>query len=97
MRLKEFFNGKNYKSELCGSQDINNPKFRLWGLRKMSDFTPDSDRVVHLDVYLKAVEHEILNSNSRRVKSNLEKKNRMQLKNSDVIKTSSFFKLIRVL
>ena len=64
---------KNYESELCGSQNINNPKFRSRGLCKMSDFTPDSNRDVHLDVYLKAVEHEILNSKSRRVKSNLKK------------------------
>ena len=43
---------KNYESELCGSQDINNPNFRSRGLRKMSDSTPDSNRDVHLDVYL---------------------------------------------
>ena len=89
MRLKEFFHGKNYESELCSSQDINNPKFRSRGFRKMSDFTPNSNRDVHLDVYLKAVEHEVLNSKSRRVKSNLKKEERGAIKelrrNNDIV------------
>ena len=80
---------KNYESELCGSQGINNPKSISRGLCKMSDFTPDSNRDVHLDVYLKTVEHEILNSKSRRVKSNLKKEERDAIKelrrNKDII------------
>ena len=55
----------------------------------MSDFTPDSNRDVHLDVYLKAVEHEILNSKSRRVKSNLKEEERDVIKelrrNKDIV------------
>ena len=42
----------------------------------MPDFTPDSNRNVHLDLYLKAVEFEILNSKSRRFKSNPKKEER---------------------
>ena len=85
MRLKEFFHGKNYESELCGSQDINNPKFRSRGLRKMSDFTPDSNKDVHLDVYLKAVEHEILNSKS--IKSDKEERDAIEelRRNKDIV------------
>ena len=80
---------RNYKSELCGSQDINNPKLRSRGLRKMSDFTPDSRMDIHLDVCLKAVEYEILNSKSRRVESNLKEKERDAIKelrlNKDIV------------
>ena len=55
----------------------------------MSDFTPDSNRDVHLDVYLKPVEHAVLNSKSRRIESNLKKEERDAIKkfrrNKDIV------------
>ena len=80
MQLKEFFYGKNSDCEIFYSQDILNPKFRLPGLKKESDFTPDTNGDTHLDVYLKAVAHEILNSKPRKVRSNLYKEEREAIK-----------------
>ena len=87
---------KNYESEHCSSQDINNPKFRSRVLRKMSDFTPDLNRDVIWTFTLKLLNMKYSTQNPEELNQIWKKKNGMQLKNSDVIKTSSFSKLIRV-